>query len=121
MRWRLTLEKLTPQLIYIKGSKNTVADALSRLDKIDNLNNTRSSNDYNNNNKVEPTLESLSKHFALSKEDILHLTSFKTIIRVQQKDKSLIEIAKDKPKHYPLNNIMGQVRSILLSVDTEKL
>ena len=51
----------------------------------------------NNNNRVEPSLESLSEHFALSKEDVLHPTSFKTIMRFQQKDKSLIQIAKEKP------------------------
>ena len=44
MRWRLILEELSLELIYIKGSKCIVADALSRLDKIDNLNNTISGN-----------------------------------------------------------------------------
>ena len=58
MKWRLILEEFSPKLIYIKGSKNIAADALSCLDKIDNLNNTNS-NYYNN--KVEPTLESLSE------------------------------------------------------------
>ena len=66
----------------------------SRLDKIDNLNRN------NNNNKVEPTLESLSENFALSYKDDLYLNSFKTMFRFQQKDKSLIEIAKAKPKDY---------------------
>ena len=47
MRWQLILEELSPELIYIKGSKNIIVDALSRLDKIDSLNNN------NNNNKVE--------------------------------------------------------------------
>ena len=101
MRWQLILEELSPELIYIKGSKNIVADALSRLDKIDNLNNNSSKND-NIINKVEPTLESLSEHFALNKEDVLHPTSFKTIMRFQQKDKSLIQIAKEKPDDYSI-------------------
>ena len=35
MRWRLILEEFSPELIYIKGSKNIVADALNHLDKID--------------------------------------------------------------------------------------
>ena len=48
-----------PELIFLKGSKNTIADTFIRLGKIDYLNNTNS-----NNNKVEPTLESLSKNFA---------------------------------------------------------
>ena len=33
-------------------------------------------------------------------EDVLHPTSFKTIMRYQQKDKSLIGIANEKPKDY---------------------
>ena len=99
MRWQLILEEFSPKIIYIKGSKTIVADALSRLykldkmNKVDNLNNT---NTNPNNNKVEPTLESLSDNFASNKEDIIHHTSFKTIMRFQQKDKSLIEIAKEK-------------------------
>ena len=32
MRWRLILEEYGPTLLYIKGSHNVVADALSRLD-----------------------------------------------------------------------------------------
>ena len=60
MRERLILEELSPERIHIKGSKNIVADALSRLDNIDNLNNTNTnSNNYNHNyNIVEATLES---------------------------------------------------------------
>ena len=56
MKWRLILEEFSPELIYIKGSKTIVADALSTLDKIDNVNG-------NNNNKVEPTLERLRGNF----------------------------------------------------------
>ena len=86
MRWRLILEDFSPERIYIKGSKNIVADALSRIDKIDYL--SKSSN-KSNNNQVKPTLESLSENFALNNEDVLHPTSFKTIMRFQQKDKCL--------------------------------
>ena len=34
MRWRLILEEYGPELRYIKGESNVVADALSRLDMI---------------------------------------------------------------------------------------
>ena len=61
MRWRLILEEFSPKLIYNKGSKNIVADALSPLDKINILNSTNF-----NNNKVELTLESISENFALN-------------------------------------------------------
>jgi hypothetical protein len=33
-RWRLLLEEYGPEIIYIKGIHNTVADAISRLDTI---------------------------------------------------------------------------------------
>ena len=32
MRWRMVLEEYDPELVYIKGPENVVADALSRLD-----------------------------------------------------------------------------------------
>ena len=48
MRRRLILKELGPELIYIKGPNDIVPDALSRLDKIFNQNNTNS----NNINKV---------------------------------------------------------------------
>ena len=42
--------EFSPELIDMKGSKNIVAYALSRIDKIDNLDTTNP-----NNNKVERT------------------------------------------------------------------
>ena len=36
MRWRLILEEFGPELKYIKGENNVVADALSRLEKSPN-------------------------------------------------------------------------------------
>ena len=50
MRWKLILEEFSPELIYIKGSKNIVADALCRLN-----NRKKLENNNNDNNKVEPT------------------------------------------------------------------
>ena len=32
MRWRLLIEEFGPELVYLQGKKNIVADALSRLD-----------------------------------------------------------------------------------------
>ena len=34
MRWRLILEEFGPELKYIKGENNVVADALSRLERV---------------------------------------------------------------------------------------
>ena len=36
MRWRLILEEFSPELKYIKGDNNIIADALSRLEMSDN-------------------------------------------------------------------------------------
>ena len=36
MRWRLILEEFGPEMKYIKGENNVVADALSRLEKSPN-------------------------------------------------------------------------------------
>jgi hypothetical protein len=35
MRWWLYIEEYSPELQYIKGTHNVVADALSRLDKLE--------------------------------------------------------------------------------------
>lgn len=35
MRWRLLLEEFGPKIVYIKGTDNTAADALSRLPRDD--------------------------------------------------------------------------------------
>ena len=64
MRWRLIVEEFSPELIYIKDYKNIIADALSRLDKIEYLN---KSINKSNSNKIETTLESLSENFAFKK------------------------------------------------------
>ena len=37
-RWRLLLEEFGPDIVYIKGIDNTVADAISRLDYNPNKN-----------------------------------------------------------------------------------
>jgi len=43
-RWRLLLEEYAPEIVYIKGTHNTVADAISRLEYNPKLNST---NEYN--------------------------------------------------------------------------
>ncbi len=58
-RWRILLEEYAPEIIYIKGIHNTVADAISRLDYDPKLNTT---NEYNHATHVMSTkLESNQK------------------------------------------------------------
>jgi len=51
-RWRILLEEYAPEIIYIKGIHNTVADAISRLDYDPKLNTT---NEYNHAMQVKST------------------------------------------------------------------
>ena len=75
-----------------------------------------------NNNKVESTVESLSENSALNKYDVFHPTSFKTIMRFQQqKDKSLIEVAKEKPKDYFIRQLHGAGKTYSLIYKNEKI
>ena len=82
MRWRLILEEYNPEIIYIQGSKNIVADALSRLDIVDTK------------IPIKPNMSLLAEHFCLEKEDVLYPVNHKTIMLYQQNDKPLIETAK---------------------------
>jgi len=37
IRWRMVIEDFAPELVYIPGAKNIVADAMSRLEKSDSI------------------------------------------------------------------------------------
>jgi hypothetical protein len=50
--WRILLEEYAPEIIYITGIHNTVADAISRLDNDPQLNTT---NEYNHAMHVKST------------------------------------------------------------------
>jgi hypothetical protein len=101
MRWHLILEEYSPELIYLPGKKNIVADALSRLD-------------INNNEISSKTLsETLAMDNAkLFGEDTLeqHIFSvnLKLIQQEQQKDKQLLQTVKlDKNNQFQLKNFRG--------------
>ena len=81
IQWGLTLEEYSTKQIYIQGSKNIVADALSRLDVVDTPN-------PNQNN-----IESVNECYGLEDENISHPTNYKNIMRNQQKDKDLREFS----------------------------
>ena len=75
MRWRLLIEEFGPELHYLPGKKNVVADCLSRLE-------------YDEDDVSQD-------HFALEDEDINEYPlSYKIIMKYQQKDKALLN--KDK-------------------------
>ena len=49
----------------------------------------------------------MSENFALNNEDINHTIGFKTIMRFQQRDNSLIEIVPEKPDDYSIKQFHG--------------
>ena len=108
MRWRLILEEFSPELIYIQGSKNVAADALSRLELIPDA------------KPIEANMQSLAEHFALEEEDILHPTSYKTIMQYQQKDKHLIKITKEK-SDYSIKTFHGADKKYSLICRNNKI
>ncbi len=64
-RWRILLEEYAPEIIYIKGIHNTVADAISQLDYDPQLNMT---NEYNHATHAESTkVESKQKWMIFTK------------------------------------------------------
>ena len=96
MRWRLILEEFGPELIYIQGDKNIVADALSRLEIAEK-------------EPLKADLFTYAEMFALKDKDVpeeAHPTNYKTIMRYQQQDKSLIKLAKSN-KNFKLKQFHG--------------
>ena len=76
MHWRLLIEEFGPELIYLPGVNNIVADCLSRLE-------------YNKDSN------NIMDHFALDKEDVnTYLMSYKIIMKYQQKDNKLLQKSK---------------------------
>jgi len=89
MRWRLILEEYGPQLEYVKGEKNIVADALSRLD-------------INPEPGDTSDLEYLAEHFGLDQKDLpddFFPLQYKLIQKEQQNDKTLMQKLKENPKY----------------------
>jgi len=82
LRWRLVLEEFSPELVYIKGENNVIADALSRLDKVDSK------------KEKKPKLEKLAELYALDDEDLpadAFPITYSNILKNQQKDKDLLK------------------------------
>jgi len=95
LRWRLILEEYGPELIYIKGERNIVADALSRLEKIDR--------------PVPTERDEFAEAYGLDKnalpEEAFPLR-YKNIQQHQKQDSALLAMAQ-KSHHYQIKKFRG--------------
>jgi len=93
MRWRLILEEFGPTFIYIKGERNIVADALSRLD----------TNNQPSNNMKPPTQPRLAEALGFEEADLPRNAfplKFSTIQHQQQKDTKLVQLSTSNPDYH---------------------
>ena len=113
-RWRLILEEYGPEVVYIKGIHNTVADAISRLDFTPALPPQREEcqnwmtftkryckflHGTSDHYSGKQHLESMSQVFAnRSEEDEIYPLTVKEIAEEQRKDKTLRAL-KDEDKY----------------------
>ena len=63
MRWHLIIDEYSPELIYLKGEANIVADALSRLE-------LTPLHDQQENNENSHDIYYLADHFGLEDDDL---------------------------------------------------
>ena len=100
MRWRLSIEEYSPDLQYIKGEKNVVADTLSRLDMEENT-------------SVQEALiteEMCSNWYCYAKEEQTydsHPLSYQHIGKAQNADKSLKKILLMENSTYQKHSFHG--------------
>ena len=103
MRWRLILEEFGPELIYLKGEKNIVADAISRLNLMNGEEDVLP--------PVPPSLHSMAHTFGLDVTDDPESTStpvtFKNLLLHQQKDKTLLRYYRTKECPYSIDIFHG--------------
>ena len=92
MRWRLILEEYSPELLYIKGTHNIVADALSRLDLDEDL-----------GNQAEALcLETMAELFAEDEENFPKEfpLSYRQLAYEQQRDNYIQQKLLETPQRY---------------------
>src|SRR5687768_10058020 len=106
MQWRLYIEEYSPDLQYIKGEKNVVADALSRLDM----------DEKPSLHKALITEEMCSDWYCYAKEEMTfdsHSISFQKLEKAQNADKSLLKILHQDNMPYQMHYFQGGTRVLI--------
>ena len=100
MRWQLLMEEFGPEINYIKGKANTVADAISRLD-------------YNGNDQTKLNLEEL---FTQDEDDLeLFPMSIPVIAEAQESCSSLQEKFVQDKNNVFTSNLINDVEVICIN------
>ena len=98
MRWQLLIKKFGCTNKYIKGPKNIVADALSRLDLVSS----------------PSAMSKIVDCYGLNKDDLpsnAFPITYQLINHEQSKDKTLLATLKQCAKHFRLKEFHGGGRS----------
>ena len=96
LRWRLVLEEYGPELVYVKGEHNVVADALSRLDM--STEEQPILTDYNATTKYNAEMFGNDKNDLKAEEG--YPLNFKDLLKAQQADTRLLADAKKNSDKY---------------------
>ena len=99
MRWRLFLEEYSPDLRYVKGERNIVADALSRLELL-----------HEPLEEAHFTDELRSELYCYADEELSREDfplSYRTIGKHQKKDKAMLKVLQKENSRYHLQSFHG--------------
>ena len=98
MRWRLFIEEYSPDLRYIKGEHNVVADALSRLERLDQT----------FDDSTEMYYSVMYDCFPTENESYdVHPVSYYKLDQAQQRDASIKKILKHPSSKYDIKDFHG--------------
>ena len=106
IRWQMVIEDFGPELAYIPGPTNVIADAISRLDRT----NTRKEKQTNCNSFTKKSLELADLFTDNTISEEIYPLNFKLIQKEQVCDTKLIDYAA-KTDGYSLQNFHGGGKS----------
>ncbi len=111
MRWRLFIEEYSPDLRYIKGKENVVADALSRLEKLDQP--------FDDSKEI---FYSLMHSFVTEDEPYdVHPLSYSKLDNAQRRDASIKKILNQPNCNYYIKDFHGGGKTRSLVCYNEKI
>jgi len=99
MRWRLFIEEYSPDLRYVKGTKNIVADALSRLDLL-----------HPPLDEAHFTDELRSELYCYAQDEVspdIFPLSYRVLGKHQAKDKQILKVLQKDNSPYHLKSFHG--------------